>query len=153
MSGEERAVLPDATGTPPASTGTRVILVDSRPERRAVLRSVMEHSDVAASVMGEAGDAAGAMLEVEHHNADLVVVDLQSPVEDGLATVAALRSRFPGLVILVCSFATVETMRQRVLDGGADGYLLKPVSAREVMAAMRDAPLRARTMEAATAPR
>lgn len=151
MTGEERAA--DATVTPPASTDTRVILVDARPERRAVLRSVMEHSDVAAIVLGEADDAAGAIHQVEHHAADLVVVDLQSPVDDGLATVTALRSRFPALVILVCSFATVETMRQRAIDLGADGYLLKPVSAREVMAAMREAPHRSREMESTAARR
>ena len=142
-----------APSTPPASIETRVVLVDPRPERRAVLRSVFEHSDVPAIVVGEADNEGDAMREVEEHTAGLVIVDLQAPVEDGLAAVAALRSRFPDVAILVCSFHPTEVMRQRALAEGADAYLRKPVSAREVMTAMRGAPLRVREMEATAAPR
>ena len=135
MTGEPHA--PPAN-PPPAET--RIILVDARPERRAVLRTILEHSDVPATVLDEAGDAAGAIHAVEAHAADLVILDLQSPVQDGLAAVTALRSRFPALVILVCSFLPADTMSPRALAAGADAYLPKPVSAREVMAAMREAP-------------
>ncbi len=142
-----------ATSTPPASSETRVILVDARPERRAVLRTVMEHSDVPATIVGEADNEADAIREVEEHAADLVIIDLQPPVEDSLATLAALRARFPAVVILVCSFFPADTMRQRALASGADAYLLKPVGAREVMAAMRGASPRVREMETTAAPR
>lgn len=150
MSGQTDAAPAAST---PASTGTRIILVDPRPERRAVLRTVLEHSDVPATVVGEADNEADAIHEVEQRAADLVIVDLQSPVHDGLAAVAALRSRFPALVILVCSFYPTETMSKRALAEGADAYLLKPVSALEVMAATRAVPVRARALEATTAPR
>ena len=142
-----------AANTPPAPTDTRIILVDARPERRAVLRTVMEHADITATILGEADNGTDAIREVEQHAADLVIIDLQAPVEDGLAAVAALRSRFPDLVILVCSFSPADTMRPRVLAEGADAYLLKPVSAREVMAAMRESPLRVGEMDAVSASR
>ena len=49
------------------------------------------------------------------------------PVPEGLATIGALRERFPDLRIVVCSFhddaATCESARMR----GADGYLTKPI--------------------------
>lgn len=125
-----------APGTPPASIETRVVLVDPRPERRAVFRSVFEHSDVAAIVVGEADNEADAIRQVDQHTAGLVIVDLQAPVEDGLAAVAALRSRFPAVAILVCSLHPTEVMQQRALAAGADAYLRKPVSACEVMAAL-----------------
>ena len=139
--------------TPPGSSATRVILVDARPERRAVLRTVIEHSNVGATVVGEADNEADAKHELEQHAADLVIIDLHPPVQDCLATLAALRACFPAVVILVCSFYPADTMGKRVLASGADAYLLKPVTAREVMAAMREAPLRVRDMEATAAPR
>lgn len=145
MTGPADAVS-TATGTP-TLTRTRVVLVDARPERRAVLRFVIEHSDVPASVLGEADGESDALRLVEQHSADLVIIDFQPPAQDGLAVVAALRSRFPALVILVCSFDPAASIRQRALEEGADAYLLKPVNAREVMAAMQGVQARAGAMQ------
>jgi DNA-binding NarL/FixJ family response regulator len=137
----------------PASIDSRIVLVDPRPERRAVLRTVIEHADVGATVVGEAENAADAKHELEQHAADLVIIDLHPPVDDCLTTIAALRAWFPAVVILVCSFDPAETMGKRALASGADAYLLKPVTAREVMAAMRDAFLHVREIEATATPR
>ena len=144
MTGQTHAL--HATAAPPTPTGIPIVLVDPRPERRAVLRTVIEHSDVPATVLGEADSETDAINEVVRHAAALVIIDFQPPVQDGLAVVAALRSRFPALVIIVCSFDSAANIRQRALAEGADAYLLKPVSAREVMAAMRGAPPRARAL-------
>lgn len=134
---------------PPAAVppGTGIVLVDARPERRAVLRTVIEHADVPATVVGEADSDSGAIDEVERHDATLVIIDFLPPVDDGLATIAALRARFPALVILVCSFDSTAGTKERARAAGADGYLLKPVSAREVMAAMRAVPPRALVLQ------
>jgi DNA-binding NarL/FixJ family response regulator len=131
----------------PESTATRVVLVDARPERRAVMRQMFEHSNVLATVVGEADNTTEAVVAVEGRATDLVVIDLRTPEQDGLDAVAALHRRFPPLVILVCSFNSDPVIRRRALDGGADAYLLKPVSAREVMAAMRGVPPRAGAMQ------
>ena len=133
--------------------GTRVVLVDARPDRRAVLRTVIDHSDVPATVLGEADSEADAIDEVERHAADLVIIDFQPPAQDGLAAIAALRSRFPALAILVCSFESAADIRQRALDEGADAYLRKPVSASEIMAAMRAVRPRATAMQSTAAVR
>jgi DNA-binding NarL/FixJ family response regulator len=137
------------TGAAPTPTG--IVLVDARAERRAVLRTVIEHSDVPATVLGEADGQADAIDEVERHAAALVLIDFQPPVQDGLAAVAALRSRFPALVILVCSFDPAADIRQRALAAGADAYLLKPVSGREVMAAMGAVPPRPMALQSVAA--
>ncbi|HEX2041123.1 MAG TPA: response regulator [Acidimicrobiales bacterium] len=71
------------------------MLVDARPDRRSVMRQTFEHSDVMATVVAEADDRADAMRAVEHRAADLVIVDLWAPVQDGLDFVVALRARFP----------------------------------------------------------
>lgn len=141
----------DPTAASPTPPEIRIVLVDARPERRAVLRSVIEHSDLPAAILGEAESEADAINEVERHAAGLVIIDFQPPLQDGLAVVAALRWRFPALVILVCSFASAANMRERALAEGADAYLLKPVSARDVMAAFRAVPPRALRLDSAAA--
>lgn len=118
-----------------AVTATRVLLLDDRTDRRAVMRQMFEHSDVAAVVVGEADTASDAVTAVEDQAADVVVLDLGRDAQDGLDAVAALRARFPALGIIVCSFNTDAATRQAALSSGADAYLVKPVSAREVMAA------------------
>ena len=149
----EQAHTAHAPAARPIPTGVRTVLVDARPERRAVLRTVIEHSDVLATVLGEADSEADAINEVLRHAADLVIIDFQLPLQDVLAAVAALRSRFPALVILVCSFESAANIQERLLAEGADAYLLKPVSAREVIAAFRGVPPRALTLELAAAAR
>ena len=67
------------------------------------------------------------------------MVDLWAPVQDGLDVVAALRARFPALLILVCSFNRDAAIKVRALASGADAYLPKPVSAREVLATTQGA--------------
>lgn len=115
---------------------TRVVLVDPRTDRRAVMRQVFEHSGVDAAVVAEANGGADAIGLVEEHHADLAVVELPLPVADGLATIAALRQRFPDLAIVVISFNTDGAVKGQATAGGADAYLVKPVNAREVVAAM-----------------
>lgn len=117
-----------------------VVLVDARPDRRAVMRQVFEHSGVDAAVLGEADGEADAIAQVEQHRADLAVVELPMPVRDGLATVAALRQRFPHLAIVVISFNTDAAVKEQAGAEGADAYLVKPVSAREVVAAIPSVP-------------
>ena len=125
-----------AVGELPAPARIRVVLVDARPERRAIVRSVLEHSDVAATVEGEAGGCAEALTAVEHCRADLVVIDFQEPAQDGLDTVAALRARFPALVIVVSSFIGGAAIAGKAMAEGANAYLLKPFTARDIVAAM-----------------
>lgn len=119
----------------------RIVLVDARPERRAVIRMLLEYSDMAASVLGEASDEAEALAVVEQCRADLAIVDFQAPAQDGLDVVAALRARFPALVILVGSFDADGAIRERALAAGADAYVLKPFSARDIVTAVESARL------------
>jgi len=120
----------------PDETRMRVVLVDAKPDRRSVMRQVFEHSGVDAAVVAEADTGADAVAMVEEHRAQVAVVELPSPLADGLAMVADLRARLPELAIVVISFAGDAAIKDAVLAGGADAYLVKPVSAREVLAAL-----------------
>lgn len=115
----------------------RVVLVDARAERRQLMRFVVEGGETGALVVAEADSESAALLLVEQHHADAVVLDIQMPVQVGLETIAALRSRFSRLAIVVCSFHLDGRTRELALAQGADLYLAKPISPRELNAAIR----------------
>lgn len=118
----------------------RVVLIDPREERRAIMSLLVDLSPV-LSVVGLAGTLDEAETLIRSEQADIAVVEIQMPVEQGLVTVAGLRARFPDLRIVVCSFhlslATQETARRE----GADGYLPKPLDLRELVKLVERPPL------------
>ena len=106
----------------------RVVLVDSRHERQAIMRVMVEAALGDGAVVAEAASAAEASQAIERYDADVAVVEIQLPLAEGLAAVASLREGHPALVIVVCTFHRSPAFEQAALDAGADAYLPKPVS-------------------------
>jgi DNA-binding NarL/FixJ family response regulator len=104
----------------------RVILVDVRAERLGVMRATLDASGLAA-VIGAADTKRGVIEEVGRSSPDLVIVEIQMPVEEGLATIAVLRQHFPGLRIVVCTFHQDADTKRRARKDGADAYIGKPL--------------------------
>jgi CheY-like chemotaxis protein len=121
----------------------RVVLVDVRDERRQLMRLVVEGDPTKAVLVGESASRAAALAMVEQQHADVVIVDVQMPLPEGLATVVALRERYPKLGIVVCSFDLDRATSQRVLALGADSWLLKPVGRADVHTALSGLPYHA----------
>jgi DNA-binding response OmpR family regulator len=113
-------------------SGARVVLVDVNVDRRAVMRSVINLALGDGAVVDQAATASEALSAVDRNDADAAVVEIQLPVEEGVALIALLRVGHPHLVIVVCSFDGHRATRQRAADAGSDAYLLKPVSTREL---------------------
>jgi DNA-binding NarL/FixJ family response regulator len=121
----------------------RVLLVDPRPERRALMRLVVETGQGGATVVAEAATADGAVAALDRYDVDTAVVEIQMPVAEGLASIASLRAGHPSLVIVVCSFHNDPSTRRQATVAGADAYLAKPVSPRDLHAACRGSAARA----------
>lgn len=105
----------------------RVVLVDDRSERRNLMRWVVEASHSGATVVGEASDAAEAIGVVGQEEADVVIVEVQ-PVDRGLRTIAELRTAYPNLGIVVCSFHVHGETQRQAQECGADAYVAKPIT-------------------------
>ena len=116
----------------------RVMLVDSRPERRELVRHLVASTGLAAAEIAEAANAAEAIALLDRGDRDVIVVEIQMPVSLGLETIAALRSRSSGLRIMVCSFHRDPTTKALALAQGADAYLDKPVSSVLLKAVLRE---------------
>jgi len=89
------------------------------------------------AVVGYADSPASAVEAVERLGANTVLVEIQLPVPQGLDTVSALNLAYPDVRIIVCSFHQDAATRQAALERGADAYLVKPVSPRDLHACLR----------------
>jgi DNA-binding response OmpR family regulator len=110
----------------------RVILVieDDLSIRRGMV-AALRH---AGYEVREAGDGvAGAELALAG-DLDLVLLDLVLPRRDGLEVLRRIRSEDPGLPVIVVTARGAEEERVRGLEMGADDYVVKPFSARELLA-------------------
>ncbi len=86
--------------------------------------------------MLEAGDGATALERFRHHRPQLVVLDLVLPDTTGLVLLAELRSASDVPVILLSGLGE-EADRVTGLELGADDYMVKPFSPRELLARIR----------------
>lgn len=118
--------------------GVRVVVVDGSAGRRQIVAQIVEQ-DPDAVVVGFADGPVSALEAVARLRADAVVVEIQLPVAQGLDTVSALRDGFPALAIIVCSYHADATTRSAASARGADHYLVKPFSPRDLHASLRSA--------------
>lgn len=103
----------------------RVVAVDSRSERRLVMRRLLEHSFKPEEI-AEADSRQSAVELVEACHPDLAVIEIQMPLEEGLRTISALACLTPRPRLVVCSFHRDATTMASALERGADAYLTKP---------------------------
>jgi len=122
---------------------TRILIVDDSVVMRSLLRTVVT-TDARLEVVGSAADGASALTEIESARPDLVLLDVEMPVMDGLATLRELRTRGHNMPVIMCSSLTQRGARVTIeaLASGASDYVAKPAgqSGREaaVQALARD---------------
>lgn len=116
-----------------SKTRDRILVVDDDPEIRHLLRAYLERNGYAVITVG---DGAGMKLVLGRERIDLVVLDIMLPGTDGLELCRDLRSRSKTPVIMLTARGD-EMDRVLGLEMGADDYLAKPFSARELMARIK----------------
>jgi len=126
--------------SPAPLADVRVVAVDSRSERRQVIRRLLEHSFMPAEI-AEADSRLAAIELVGRCHPDLVVLEIQMPLAEGLDTITDLRQLSPPPRIVVCSFHNDAATVVAALDRGADAYVAKPADSAELRAALLGAPL------------
>ncbi|MFF9136665.1 response regulator [Streptomyces albogriseolus] len=111
----------------------RVLVVDDESGIRTVLRGYLEADGFAVA---EAGDGEAALAVLREDTPDLVLLDVMLPGIDGLEVLRRLRGFSDAYVILVTARAE-EVDKLVGLGVGADDYVTKPFSPREVAARVK----------------
>ncbi|MEU7070571.1 response regulator transcription factor [Streptomyces narbonensis] len=116
----------------------RVVIADDEPLIRAGIRMILI-SDPDIEVVGEAADGRAAVEAARAHAADVVLLDIQMPVLDGLSALPELRRAAPAArVIVLTTFGERENVLRALEHGGA-GFLLKDTAPAELIRAVRAA--------------
>jgi DNA-binding response OmpR family regulator len=108
----------------------RVLVVDDDLTVREV---VVTYLRAAGHDVHESADGEGALAMLRDHPADLVVLDLMLPGIDGLEVCERLRARGDDLPVIMLTALGSETDRVVGLERGADDYVTKPFSPRELV--------------------
>ncbi|WP_433870094.1 response regulator transcription factor [Saccharopolyspora sp. CA-218241] len=123
-----------------------IVLAEDDPKQAELVRRYLVREGHSVAVVAD-GDA--ALREVRRHEPELLVLDVMLPRLDGLDACRALR-RESGVPVLMLTARSTEDDMVRGLDSGADDYLTKPFSPRELVARVRALLRRARRPAEAT---
>jgi two-component system, NarL family, response regulator DevR len=113
----------------------KILLVDDHEVVRLGLRALIE-SHPLFEVVAEAGNAKEAVEKVERYRPDVVLMDIRLPGASGIEACEQITSKFPeSKVIMLTSYAEDE-MLFSAIRSGASGYVLKQISADELIRAI-----------------
>lgn len=112
--------------------GSRIVLADDNADMRAYLRGLLSTSYAVEAV----ANGEQALAAVRRQAPSLVLSDVMMPRLDGVGLVQAMRAdpALQAIPVILLSARAGEESRLDGLDAGADDYLVKPFSARELLA-------------------
>jgi DNA-binding response OmpR family regulator len=126
-----------------------ILVVDDEPQIRSLLTEYLTQNGMRVS---SASTGREMMQILEDETIDLVILDLRLKDEDGMSLARVLRERF-AIPVIMLTGVREEADRVMGLELGADDYVTKPFSPRELLARIRTVLRRARSVIPDTAPR
>src|SRR5215212_6693753 len=115
----------------------RVLIVEDEQDIAGLIKHTLEHNGETDAQIVASGDA--ALKAVTQRMPDLIILDLNLPIVGGLEVCRILRARadMPRVPIIMLTARSSEDDRVSGLEYGADDYVTKPFSLRELTARVR----------------
>src|SRR5437870_69037 len=114
----------------------RLLLVDDHALFREGLAGLFSYQDDFLLV-GEAGDAATALAQTAALQPDIVLMDINMPGADGIATTRRLKSEFPDVTVVMLTVHDATDKLLEAIKAGAQGYLVKNIRSSELLDQLR----------------
>ncbi len=108
-----------------------ILIVDDEPRIRSLIR---EHLEFSGFTCAEATDGSDALAQLNTATFDLVLLDIMMPYVDGLTCLREMRAHEMSTPVIMLSARGEEYDKLAGLEGGADDYVVKPFSPRELVA-------------------
>lgn len=126
-------VLGEFSGSPLFFTMRLLVIEDYTPIRRSVVSRLTEEGYVVdSSATGDEG-----LWYAENFDYDVIILDLMLPVINGMSILDKIRSQGQEVPVIIISARDSVDDRVQGLDAGADDYLIKPFSLKELVARVR----------------
>jgi two-component system, chemotaxis family, chemotaxis protein CheY len=115
-----------------------LIVDDSAMMRTLIKRTIEEHDEAGTIEIVDASNGQDALEIVEHQKVDLVLVDWNMPVVDGLGFVRRVRADGNAVPIVMVSAVSDETRIFEAAEAGVNAYIEKPVRSVELWQRIRE---------------
>ena len=118
-----------------ALRGARVLLAEDNEINQQVARELLEDAGLVVDV---AGDGEAAVRMAQQGNYDLVFMDMQMPVMDGVAATREIRrvGRLEHLPVVAMTANAMEADRQKCAEAGMNDYLVKPIDPQDLFSVL-----------------
>jgi two-component system NarL family response regulator len=120
----------------PASLRARVLVVDDHSLLRTGVANII-NQEPDLRVVAEAGNGLEAIHAYEEHRPDVTLLDLRMPVMEGVEAVRRIREIDPRALVIVLTTYDTDDEIASALKAGAKAYVLKDISADELVACIR----------------
>ncbi|WCN09136.1 hybrid sensor histidine kinase/response regulator [Marinomonas mediterranea] len=124
----------DAFNRAKAYVGRRVLVVEDNPVNAEIVRALLDKLGV-VSVLAEHGQKALEIIKVQTF--DLVLMDIQMPVLDGVSAAREMRLQGQNVPIIALTADVMGTEKKVVFDAGMQGILSKPFKPTELLDVLR----------------
>jgi DNA-binding NarL/FixJ family response regulator len=114
----------------------RLLLVDDHALFREGLAGLFAYQDD-FKVVAEAGDADSALAQTAAHRPDIVLMDIDLPGDDGIATTRRLKAEFPDVIVVMLTVHDATDKLLEAIKAGAQGYLVKNIRSAELLEQLR----------------
>ncbi|HTG68678.1 MAG TPA: response regulator transcription factor [Candidatus Udaeobacter sp.] len=114
----------------------KILLADDHQLFREGLKRILNMEDD-LEVIGECGDGIQVMEFCNHTIPEIVLMDINMPIENGVVATERLKSLFPDVKVIILSIHDDESYVFETLRKGATGYLLKDMEAESLINAIR----------------
>jgi DNA-binding NarL/FixJ family response regulator len=121
----------------PAATKARVLLVDDHALLRTGVANII-NQEPDLHVVAEAGNGVEAIDAYERYQPDVTLLDLRMPVMEGVEVVRQIRERDPRARFIILTTYDTDDEISRALKAGAKAYVLKDISADDLVGCIRD---------------
>jgi len=114
----------------------KVLIADDIKQTRENIRMLLE-LDPAIQVVGEAGDGEQTLEAVRITSPDVVLMDVNMPVMDGIKATEMLNITFPQIAVIVISVQGEQEYLKKAMMAGAREYMIKPFTGDELISTIK----------------